>query len=432
MTTLTPTASTERIEILDTTRGIAVLGILLLNITGFGLPFAYEDPTNWGGSEGADLAVWQLNSLLFEGTMRGLFTLLFGASVILFLRPDSPDRGRPAKLYFRRVIWLIVFGLIDGYLLLWDGDILFYYGVVGLVLYFFRNLDARKLLAVASAVLILQVAVTVFEYVGYSQLRDEAAAAHLAHTEGRAITEEQQAALEELEEEHEDFKPPLSHMERTIEIMRGPYKDAFAYMSARTWFVQTSYFLRHGLGETLGMMLLGMALLRLGVLTGQASTRTYITMIGLGYALGLTINMFEILSLQRAEFSVDALMRSYLTYDAGRIPMTFGHLGLIMLLFRFKHGTLISRTLAAVGKMALTNYLAQSLICLFLFTGAGLALYGQLARHELYFIVFAIWLVQLVCSPLWLSQFNFGPIEWLWRTLTYGRIQPLRRVAPEA
>jgi uncharacterized protein len=425
----TPTASTERIAILDTTRGIAVLGILLMNITGFGLPYAYEDPTNWGGSDGADLAAWQISSLFFEGTMRGLFTLLFGASVILFLRPHAaaPEQDRPAALYFRRTLWLIVFGLIDGYLLLWDGDILFYYGAVGLILFFFRNLGARKLIILAAVVLLLQTAVTATEYFGYTQLRVEAAAASIARSEGKPITREQQAAIDEFEDGQQDFKPSLAQLERTIEMMRSSYASAFAYMSARTWFVQTSYFLRHGLGDTLSMMLLGMALLKLGVLTGEASTRTYMSMTAIGYALGLTINAFEILSLQSADFNLDALMRSYLTYDAGRVPMTLGHVGLIMLMFRCRTSSLTARTFAAVGRMALTNYLTQSIICMFLFTGAGLALYGQLARHELYWIVLGIWIVQLAWSPLWLQRFHFGPLEWLWRSLTYWRKQPMRR-----
>src|SRR5688500_10018130 len=125
-----PTERGERIGMLDTTRGIAVLGILIMNITGFGLPLAYDNPTNWGGHEGADLAVWRIASLFFEGTMRGLFTLLFGAGALLFLqRHEVRTPGlRAADLYFRRTLWLIVFGLVNGYLLLWPGDILFYYG----------------------------------------------------------------------------------------------------------------------------------------------------------------------------------------------------------------------------------------------------------------------------------------------------------------
>src|SRR5918992_3855337 len=125
-------------------------------------------------------------------------------------------------------------------------------------------------------------------------------------------------------------------------------------------------------------------------------------------------------SFERAGFSVDALMASYLTYDLGRLPMTLGHLGAIMLMYRYGVFTRAQRVLAAVGRMALTNYMAHSVICLFVFTGAGLALYGQLERHELYYIVLAIWIAQLIWSPLWLKYFRFGPMEWVWRKMTYG------------
>ena len=111
--------------------------------------------------------------------------------------------------------------------------------------------------------------------------------------------------------------------------------------------------------------------------------------------------------------------------------MTLGHVGLIGLLYRTRRCRRRMRTSAAVGQMALTNYLAQSLICMFLFTGAGLALYGQLERHELYYVVAAIWIVQLIWSPLWLRRFRFGPAEWLWRSLTYWQLQPCAASARE-
>jgi uncharacterized protein len=141
------------------------------------------------------------------------------------------------------------------------------------------------------------------------------------------------------------------------------------------------------------------------------------------------VNLYETNGLESSGFAVDALIRSYLTYDLGRAPMTLGHVGLIGLLCRATVARAVTRTFAAVGQMALTNYLAQSLICLFVFTGAGLALFGQLERHELYYVVAAIWIAQLIWSPLWLRGFRFGPAEWAWRSLTYWRVQPLRRAS---
>jgi uncharacterized protein len=429
--TLSPTSAAERIGVLDTTRGIAVLGILIMNIAGFGLPHAYEDPTNWGGDRGADLWVWRIAALFFEGTMRGLFTILFGAGALLFLQRHggrSTD-AEATKLYYRRTLWLLVFGLVNGYVLLWEGDILVFYGVIGLILLFCRNISARKLLLLAALIVALQTSVALVEYGGYAHLRSAAASAEATLDAGAPLTMEQAMTLKELEGEHDSFKPSREQLEEFIGEMRGSYASAFARIGERLHYIYTKSFMQHGFGDALSFMVLGMALLQFGVLTGAAKESTYRRMMLIGYAFGLAINTFEVQQLERSAFSVEALMRSYLTYDLGRVSMTFGHLGSIMLIYRSTWFAGAARVLAAVGKMALTNYLGQSLICLFLFTGAGLGWYGQLQRHELYYVVAAIWIVQLVFSVLWLRYFQFGPLEWLWRTLTYWQMQPMRRRA---
>lgn len=429
---LAPTTSDDRIGMLDTTRGIAVLGILLMNITGFGLPNAYDDPTVWGGDTPVDVTAWKIMSLLFEGTMRGLFTILFGASALLFLQRHisrAPDL-RPADLYFRRTLWLIVFGLVNGYLLLWSGDVLFYYGVVGLVLFVFRDLPPRRLLMLAAVFMVLQWLVFVMEWQEFQQTYDLAQAANARQDAGYPLSASEQESIEALTTLQNEFRPPRDELEATIDTVRQSYASAFGLLSGHTWFMETQFFFRHGLIESLGMMLFGMALLKTGVLTGAASTRVYLTMMVVGYGIGLSINAFEIRQLEQAHFSTGALLRSFLTYDLGRIPMTLGHLGLIALLCGMPRLSKFSRVLAATGQMALTNYLSQSLLCLFIFTGAGLALFGQLSRHELYYIVAAIWALQLLWSPLWLRHYRYGPAEWLWRSLTYGRRQPLRRALP--
>jgi len=427
-TTLAPTERDERIGMLDATRGIAVLGILLMNITGFGLPQSYDDPTNWGGAEGINLTTWRIAALFFEGTMRGLFTLLFGAGALLFLQRHAARHTGllPADLYFRRTMWLIVFGLVNAYALLWSGDILYYYGVTGLLLFVFRNVAPRKLVAASAVIMILQTAVTVTEWHGYRETVAAAEEAQQARSTGKVLTDAQNEAIDTLARTNEEFKPSRDELEKVVSRMRASYLSALGVVAAESWHFETVFFLQHGLLESLGMMLLGMALLKYGVLTGAASQRAYATMMLVGYAIGLTVNLFETTNLIRGDFSVEALITSYLTYDLGRIPMTLGHVGLIGLLFKTSALAAAMRTLSAVGQMALTNYLTQSLICMFVFTGAGLALYGHLERHELYYVVFAIWLVQIIWSPLWLRRFRFGPCEWVWRSLTYWQRQPLR------
>jgi uncharacterized protein len=431
-TPLAPTEREERSGMLDSTRGIAVLGILIMNITGFGIPRAYDDPTNWGGAQGSNLEVWRFVALFFEGTMRGLFTVLFGAGALLFLqRHTARNPGLlPADLYFRRTMWLVVFGVVNAYVLLWSGDILYYYGIVGLLLFVFRNVTPRKLIAAAAVIMVLQTAVTFTEWFGYSEQRAAAEEAQQARSDGKVLTPAQSEAIENFASTNEQFKPSGEDLNNIVSRMRKSYASAFGVVAPESWHFETTFFFQHGLLECLGMMLLGMALLKYGVLTGTAPRRVYASMLLIGYAIGLPVNLFETNHLVAGEFSVEALIASYLTYDLGRIPMTLGHIGLIGLVYQSGALSAAMRAMGYVGQMALTNYLAQSVICMFLFTGAGFAWYGKLERHELYYVVVVIWIAQVIWSPLWLRRFRFGPAEWLWRSLTYWQKQPMRSEVP--
>ncbi|MFL6619318.1 MAG: DUF418 domain-containing protein [Povalibacter sp.] len=423
-----PVQRADRIGMLDMTRGIAVLGILLMNIVGFGLPDAYEDPTNWGGHQGANLWVWRIASLFFEGTMRGLFTFLFGAGALLFLTRNATASASPSRtrLYYRRTLLLIAFGLFNGYVLLWEGDILFYYGVTGLFLYFFRNVGTRALILIGLAVLTVPTIMNFGDYREYKQAQVRAEAAQHTLVAGENLSFDARQAIEDFEALNEDHKPSSSKLLYAAEQITTSYASAFRYLKSRTFYWETTFFAEFGFAECLGMMLLGMALLKTGVLSGNASGKTYGTLLIAGYATGLAVNVYELRHLEGAHFAVGAMMDNYLTYDLGRVPMTLGHVGLIGLLWQTSGLARAKRTLAYVGQMALTNYLTQSAICMFIFTGAGLGLFGELQRYQLYYVVAAIWIVQLAWSPWWLKRFQFGPVEWVWRTLTYGHRQPLR------
>jgi uncharacterized protein len=427
-----PTTDRERIFALDVLRGIAVLGILLMNITAFGMPGGYSDPTNFGGADGVNLYTWIVTSVVFEGTMRGLFTILFGAGVVLYTsRLERAGVGlHSADLYFRRNIWLIIFGLVNAYVLLWNGDILFYYGVVALFLYVFRNLSARTLLRMAIPLLCVQSVAGTLLYMDFQQTQAQALQAQALVAEGRTITKDQQDTIDDYKEElgHQKLTPEKAA--KTIKAIQGGYASAFGKESQWSFESETEYFYETGFWECLGMMLLGMALMKSGALTAQWSAASYWRMLAVGWTVGFAVNGLELASQLRSGFEVSTMMTAgYITYDLGRIPLTLGHLAFIMLLVKGRVFHRAMRVLAAAGQMALTNYLAQSVICLFLFTGAGLALYGQLERHQLYYVVFAIWAVQLAWSLWWLARFRFGPMEWLWRSLTRWERQPWRRAA---
>jgi uncharacterized protein len=423
-----PVAGTERISALDFARGVALFGILLMNITAFGLPRAYDDPTVYGGATGADLWSWITTSMLFEGTQRGLFSLLFGAGLVLMTRSLERSAEPHAQDYFfRRNLWLIVFGVVHAYVLLWVGEILYYYGVTALVVYGLRNAKTKTLLGLAVGGLLIAAAWNGLDsYNGFKKHRAYATV-EATRVAGDSLTAEQQAAVTAWEGVVKGMKPDSATLQREIAAKRGSYKDVFVHQAPRvaraeSWWLYRYFF------DVFSLMLLGIVLFRTGVITAKASTRTYGMMILLGYGIGLTVNFFEVSHILRSNFSVLALKEAEITYDLGRLAMTAGHLGVLMLFARSGVLTWLRSSLAAVGRMAFSNYILHSIICAFVFYGFGLGLFGQLRRHELYYVVGAIWLFQLIVSPIWLRHYRFGPLEWLWRWLTYGK-RPAMRVS---
>lgn len=422
-----PAGPAARIPVLDTLRGVAVLGILLMNITGFGLADAYEVPG--AGASGPELGVWIVEMLLLEGTMRGLFTLLFGAGVVLYL--DSLERSglgdRALVWYYRRTLWLLVFGLVNAYLLVWSGDILFFYGVAGLLLYPFRRRGARALLWVAVPLLCVQTVVGSIQYAAEQGEVTRAERALWLEAAGQPLDPGQAADLQAHRERLAEQAEAPAARSATEAAMRAGYLAALRENAGLAWYYQTRFLPTLALWECLGMMILGMAMYRSGALTGRWSSRRYLALMSAGWALGIAVNALEIRHQLSSRFSDDAVMTAWLvTYDLGRIPLTLGHLAAIHLLIRWMPGARAWQVFASVGRMALTNYLAQSVMALFVFTGAGLALFGVLARHELYVVVVAMWVVQLAWSPWWLARFRYGPVEWLWRSLTRWEAQPMR------
>ena len=422
-----PAPTAQRIEALDFVRGVALFGILLMNITAFGLPDAYTNPANAGGAEGANLWSWIVIQIGFEGTQRALFSMLFGASVILLTsRLEAAGRTDSADIYFRRNLWLIAFGFVNAFVFLWYGDILYAYGVVALFVYAFRKMAVRWLLATGVGVLLLG---AVWNAVDTAKLLDQHDAwqqAVAARDSGATLSEGQEGAIAAWEEARGQFKSPPERIRDSVAAHTGGYLAALAHVSQINVYWQT-WGLYRFFSDIFGMMLIGMALFRLGVLTLERPTRLYLLMMGLGYAIGLSVNAVETRWILDHQFSAVSFAQANITYDLGRLATTVGHLGALLLFVRSGLLPWFRRAMAAVGQMAVTNYLTHSVVCGILFIGLGW--YNQLERHELYYVVFAIWAAQLVISPLWLRHYRFGPVEWLWRYLTYMRRPPLRHTA---
>jgi uncharacterized protein len=420
-----PAPTANRLESLDFVRGCALFGILLMNINGMGLGPAYDNPTIAGGDSGINLWTWLVINIGFEGTQRALFSILFGAGVILLTsrleasgRPDAPD------IFFRRNLWLIAFGLHNAWVLLWVGDILYYYGIIALFLYAFRHLPGRKLLLFGIGALLLGAAWSANDARRLLNLHDEARVAEQVIPSAR--TEAQTKAIEEWKEKSRAGPPPAAYAEMRRENTES-YGSALVARAGRIKHEQ-SWTLYRYFFDIFGMMMLGMALFKLGVLTLEVRTRTYLAMVAGGYAIGLTGNILEARWIIGEGFTALAYTQASISYDVSRLAMTMGHLGLLMLFFQSGLMPWLRRSMAAVGRMALTNYLAHSVVALVIFVLLGW--WGALERHQLYYIVFAIWAVQLVTSPIWLNHFHFGPVEWLWRYLTYGQKPEFAKARP--
>jgi len=423
-----PIASAERISSVDILRGASLLGILLMNIVGFGLmPSAYDDPTVQGGAAGWDLRVWLINAMFFEGSMRAMFSMLFGAgAVMLTLRMEARGGGiEVADIYYRRTILLLLFGAIHAYFLLWLGDILYAYGLFGLFLFPFRRTAVAKLIIVATVFTFVGVGLRYYRYTKAIKNFEFFEKTKLPG-EGMELPANIRNGKDAWEELVENMKPSAEKIQEEMDKKSGGYFGLVVALAPANRMTEMTANYDFNPWDVLPMMMLGMALYRLKVITAELNYRSYLIMILVGYGIGLSVNYYEAKLVLNDHFSVPSLLKSGLTYPFGRIGMAIGHIGIVMIFCKSNFLPFLKKAFAAVGKMALTNYIMHSVICGFIFLGVGFSMFGKLQRHELYYVVIAIWIFQLIASPIWLKYFRFGPLEWCWRSLTYKRIMPFK------
>ena len=415
--------TSQRLESLDFVRGCALFGILLMNIVGMGLGPAYDNPTIAGGATGINLWTWLFFNVGFEGTQRALFSMLFGAGVILLSsRLEAKGQQDSADIYFRRNLWLIAFGLVNSWILLWTGEILYFYGVTALFLFAFRKLSGKTLLMLGVGALLLGAAWSALDASNALHKHEEYQAASAVAKPVRS--EEQKSTIRDWQDKEREPAQRFEKMRKATSISYWSALEVRAprIMRNQSWGLYRDFF------DIFGMMMLGMAFFKLGVLTLELRTRTYLAMMGVGYAIGLAVNIAEVRWIVDHNFSMLAYDQSAITYDVSRLAMTMGHLGALMLFLRSGILPFVRRSMAAVGRMALTNYLTHSVVALVIFVLLGW--WGALERHQLYYIVAAVWAVQFVLSPIWLKHYHFGPVEWLWRYLTYGKKPEFARDRP--
>jgi uncharacterized protein len=416
-TVLTPINAGERIASIDVLRGVALLGILTINIWGFALPsIVFTNPAAVGGWSAPNQAVWMICHLLGEQKMMSLFSMLFGAGLIVMVQRSDARGTSLAGIYYRRIAWLLVIGLLHAYLL-WDGDILVPYALCGLVLYPFRRLRPRTQIAIGLLVFFSQVPLTTG--LGLLEL-------HLREVTGPK-NDRGSALARELRRSLEEGILPSDDIESEIDNHRGGYGSQFWRRAKSNLEEQPDDFLFWSGPRAGGLMLLGMGLMQRGVFAATRSYRFYLTLAVAGYTLGFPIVVYGIYDNMSHHFDVvHGLVRGGHFNYVGSLFVALGHVGVVMLICKAGLLRRLTARLAAVGRMALSNYLMQSLLCTTLFEGWGFGLFGRLDRVELLGVVASVWLVQLIVSPLWLRAFRFGPMEWLWRSLTYWRMYPFR------
>ena len=398
-----PVQPKERIIALDFLRGFALLGILLMNIQSFAMPFsAYFNPTAYGDLTGANLGVWAFSHIFADSKFMTIFSILYGAGIILITQKIDERGGRPAGLHYRRTFWLLVIGLAHAYLL-WYGDILVTYGLIALIAFFFRKLSPRWLITWGVVTLMIGTLLTYSLGANFQFFPPEVQAEFAS-----------------------SWFPSDAQLAEEVAIYQSGWLQQLAARASESIDMQTTGFLFWGFWRAGGLMLLGMGLFKMGVLTAQRSNAYYRNMLLAGFVVGLPLIIYGMVSNFSSGWSLEyARFTGSLFNYWGSIGISLSYISAVMLIAKSGRWQAVVERFAAVGRTALSNYLLQTVLSILVFYGFGLGLFGQVERLGQFLIVLAIWAIQLIVSPIWLRHFRFGPVEWLWRSLTYGQLQPM-------
>ena len=379
-----------RIAAIDALRGFALVGILLINITSMGGPIDSDHPASRPSLFDSEWQVWWAANLFVNGAFRGLFSLLFGASTLLFLREGAREGA-----FLRRCGWLLAFAAVNETILLWPGDVLLIYALAGPILLLFRDSEPRRIFLAAA---ILLGVMALWPYV----IPHGVAVAESAKQQAAALAAERAARL-------------------------GTYRDTLAFMLRTDW--DWTYKLKTfwWIMDAAAFMLIGMALYRYGILSATARLRTYALFALVGFGIGLPLRAW--LAWLAFKNGGDFPQIADAVFQFGRLLMTLGWVGVFMLAWKLLPWRNPFAPLSALGRMALTGYLLQSVIAAFIFSGFGLGLWGAFNWPQMWALVPLIMAVIAAVSMLWLSRFQMGPAEWLWRALIFWNPPPLLKAA---
>lgn len=400
-----PVSVNERIASLDVLRGVAILGILLMNIVSFGMIMgAYDSPLVYGDIEGVDWYVWLFLHIFADNKFMSIFSILFGAGVCIFIE-RAESKGRSVwGLQISRMCWLLVIGLLHAYLI-WFGDILVTYALCG---FFIALLRKRKpgTLIVLGVLMAIPIPLLFNAFFSWSV---------------------QFWPPESIQEMLDGSNLMSKSSQDETATYQGDYFGQLGHRASMSLMMQFFLFPIYMFWRAAGLMLVGMGCYKLGILSAEKSKNFYGKMLFLSLLIGIPIVLLGVHYKIRHNF--EPIARQFLDSNwniVGAVFIAFAWISAVMLLCKSRSMNWLKHAFSAVGRMALTNYIMQSLIGTFIFYGHGLGYYGKLERWEMLLVVLAIWMFQISFSVMWLKRFRFGPFEWLWRCATYFRIQKIR------
>ena len=375
--------TSSRITNLDFIRGFALLGILVLNVIAFGLPLtATTNPSTYGIENILDWVVLVVSSVFFEYKMMGLFSMLFGVGIMIFLENAEKKTSKPKTLAIWRNFLLLCFGLL--HYSIWIGDVLAPYAICAFLLIIFP--DVKKPILILSVIIFLIIAfIVITNY--FSSLYD---------SNGNLVSQEEWVLL------------ASEGGELSYGSIWFPDSEAPGNIIGMWWFIGAFF-------RAISLMLFGIFLYKLKIIQGNKEISFYKKISIYGFSIGLPMSIYSIYLLVSSGYDPSVLFISNIFNTLSVIPMVLGYIGVLTIL-NLKLKESITDRLRACGRLAFSNYIVQTIFGVFILGAFGL---DTFSRAQLMIFVFMVWVIQIAWSKPILDRFNYGPLEWLWRKLTY-------------
>ncbi len=424
-----------RIASLDVLRGLAILGILFMNINGMGASMiASFDAIRHLGWTTADQIAWMTREVLANGTARAMLEMLFGAGMVILTEraAQTASKWRVLRGYAWRNIVLLALGLVHVFVLLWPGDILHTYGVAALIVVLFRRLGPKWLLGLGLTLAVMQLGGGGYSYLTVPAKRAQVADLEAKQARGGALTKDEAETLKtglEARSERAKRKATVTTDVAAEDKARAAATANFATWAGEAWrffgWLQGKGLELLFLWEAVATMLIGAALYKWGILQGDRSRRFYLMTLVLAYGFGLSARAIGGVELMRFN---DSPKTMWATMEAARLATTLGHVALVHLLLASAMGARLLKPFEAAGRTALSVYIAQTMICVWvLYPPFMLGLYGQQGWMAMMLTALAINAALLWGANRWVGTYRIGPVEWVWRSIVEGRRLPFRK-----